>query len=490
MNERLPNGWVNTNLKQVVLHKKGKKPKKTIPFSKDGYTPYILIEEMEGKSIRAYTDDKKVPVANENDILIVWDGSVGKIATRIHGAIGSTIAALTPIVILPYFLNAFLQLSKAKIEQTSRGTGLQHINPTIFWSLTFPLPPLNEQKRISAKLYHGMPKIDELKSRLEQIPKIINRFRQSVLAAAFNGKLTDKWRIENPNVESAEVLLERIQKDRERRYKEKCVKAKTDGSKKPKKIIVSIEIESNSLSVEHPSSWSLVNLDTICTEIVDCPHSTPKWTDKGNICLRTTNFLPNKLDWREIKYVSNKTFIKRIERLKPQKGDVLYSREGGILGIACILDRNIDICLGQRMMLMRTNKFMSNVYITYLLNSPIILKQVNSLVGGSASPHINVGDIKKFPIPLPPLEEQNEIIRQVEKFFKFADKLEEHYKKAKEKINKLPLSILAKTFRGELVPQDPNDEPAEKLLERIKEEKTRLEYGMKKSKRNSARLSK
>lgn len=490
MSEELPKGWIDTNLKQVVLHKKGKKPKETIPIPKDGYVPYILIDEMEGKPIRAFTNDEKVPVANEDDVLIVWDGSIGKTATGIQGAIGSTIAALTPIVISPGFLNAFLQLSKIKVEQTSRGTGLQHINPTIFWPLKFPLPPFSEQKRIAATLEQIIPKIDGVNERLDCIPKIINRLRQSVLNAAVTGKLTEKWREEHPDVESAEVLLERIQKERKKRYQEEYEKAKMEGRKKPKKINISLKIDSDSLSFELPSNWSLANLDTICTEIVDCPHSTPKWTDKGKICLRTTNFLPNKLDWSKIRYVSKETYNKRIERLKPQKGDVLYSREGGILGVACILDRNIDICLGQRMMLMRTNKYMSYMYITYLLNSPIIRNHVNSLIGGSASPHINIGDIKNFPIPLPPLEEQRQIVRQVDKLFAFAVKLESHYKKAKEKIDKLKQSVLAKAFRGELVPQDPNDEPAEKLLERIKKEKPRLEMEMKKIRRYSARANK
>ena len=107
---------------------------------------------MEGKPIRAYTDDEGIPVASKDDVLIVWDGSIGKTATGINGAIGSTIAALTPVIFKTEFLNAFLQLSKPIIEQTSRGTGLQHINPVDFWSLSLLLPPINEQTRIENKL--------------------------------------------------------------------------------------------------------------------------------------------------------------------------------------------------------------------------------------------------------------------------------------------------------------------------------------------------
>jgi type I restriction enzyme S subunit len=82
-----------------------------------------------------------------------------------------------------------------------------------------------------------------------------------------------------------------------------------------------------------------------------------------------------------------------------------------------------------------------------------------------------------YPFPLPPLEEQHEIVRQVEKLFSLADKLDLHYQKAKARTDKLSQSVLAKAFRGELVPQDPNDEPAEKLLVRILEEKKKLTSG-------------
>jgi type I restriction enzyme S subunit len=180
-----------------------------------------------------------------------------------------------------------------------------------------------------------------------------------------------------------------------------------------------------------------------------------------------------------VKYVSQSTYEKRIERLKPQKNDVLYSREGGILGIACILDIEEDVCLGQRMMLFRISSYVDNKYFTYYLNSPIILVHVKNLIGGSAAPHINIRDIKKYPFPLPSLEEQKEIVKQVEKLFAWADKVEAHYQKAKEQVDKLTQSVLAKAFRGELVPQDPNDEPAEKLLERILKEKAKMEMDLK-----------
>ena len=128
----------------------------------------------------------------------------------------------------------------------------------------------------------------------------------------------------------------------------------------------------------------------------------------------------------------------------------------------------VELCLGQRMMLLRTKKTYVPTFLMHWLNCPLIRRRVRELTGGSAAPHLNVKDIKCFPTPVPPLPEQAEIVRRVEELFALADRLEKRVGKARGQVDKLTQSILAKAFRGELVPQDPNDEPAEKLLARIR----------------------
>ena len=485
MNERLPKGWINTNLNQVVLHRKGKKPKKTIPFLKDGYIPYILIDEMEGKSIRAFTNDKKVPVANENDILIVWDGSIGKTATGIQGAIGSTIAALTPIVISPNFLYAFLQLSKTKIEQTSRGTGLQHINPTIFWSLTFPLPPLNEQEHIASKLDQIMLKIYGVKVRLDLIPQLIKRFLQSVLTAAVTGKLTEKWREEHPDIKSAEKLLEefkifRIDNAKDKR-KLKLIKKYYSESE--------IRLRSKRSPYNLPETWKFCEINNIGDVFNG---STPSrkvdkywgndfnWVSSGevqNCVLKKTN-----------EKISQLGFENSSVKLLP-KGTVLIAMigEGRTRGQSAILD--IEATCNQNVAAVIINH--NCVLPKYLFYWFLFQYDKNRRIGSGSGPKaLNCQRVRELDFVLPPIEEQCEIVRQVDKLFSFADKLEAHHKKAKEKLDKLSQSVLAKAFQGKLVPQDPSDEPAEKLLERIKEEKTRLEIELKKMRRNSSRAHK
>jgi type I restriction enzyme S subunit len=119
------------------------------------------------------------------------------------------------------------------------------------------------------------------------------------------------------------------------------------------------------------------------------------------------------------------------------------------------------------MMLLRVKADFKSAMLMYWLNSPAILQRVRELTGGTASPHLNVRDIRAFPVPSPPLPEQQEIVRRVEALFAFADRIEARVASMQKTVERLTPATLAKAFRGELVPQDPNDEPASALLERF-----------------------
>ncbi|MGA1824792.1 MAG: restriction endonuclease subunit S [bacterium] len=352
-----------------------------------------------------------------------------------------------------------------------------------------PLPPLNEQKRIAAKLDHIMPRIDSMKERLERIPKIIKRFRQSVLSAAVTGKLTEKWREEHPEVESAEVLLKRIKKERERRYQDECGNASRQGGRKPKKYRVNND-PINIDDVVFKWNWErLVN-------IADISGGVTKGRNLNNYdCvqlpyLRVANVQDGYLDLKEIKKMKIKNNEKKTYLLKA--GDILFT-EGGDrdkLGRGTVWHNEIENCIHQNHVFKaRVNlNDISPEYISLVTKSEYsknyFLKMASQTVNLASINMTNLGDLL---IPICPLEEQHEIVRQVDKLFSLADKLEKHYKRAKEKIDKLPQSVLSKAFRGELVPQDPNDEPAEKLMERILEEEAKMEAGLKASRKKVTR---
>ena len=147
----------------------------------------------------------------------------------------------------------------------------------------------------------------------------------------------------------------------------------------------------------HPD-WPLVPLGEVTAEIVDCPHSTPEWTTSGKICVRTSQFRPGVLDLSRSKFVSEKTYAERIARLKPVEDDILYSREGGILGVACRVPPGVDLCLGQRTMLIRAGTKIDARFLELMLNSPLITSIARRETIGGAAPRVNVSAVKAYPI--------------------------------------------------------------------------------------------
>ncbi len=163
--------------------------------------------------------------------------------------------------------------------------------------------------------------------------------------------------------------------------------------------------------VTNPMGWKKMIVDDVCQSIVDCPHSTPHYTneDTGYMCIRTSIVKKNCIMWDEVEYISKEEFEERIQRKKPERGDIVYTREGAILGIAAIIDRDCNVALGQRSMLLSPNQGICNsVFLSCVMNFDSFFHRVTDGVTGSASPHINVKDIKAFEIPLPPIELQNQ----------------------------------------------------------------------------------
>ena len=160
---------------------------------------------------------------------------------------------------------------------------------------------------------------------------------------------------------------------------------------------------------EIPDSWELVELNKVCSKIVDCPHSTPKFLDSGVLCARNFNIRSGIYVREPASYTSEAEYLERIKRLIPQEGDVLFSREAPI-GEACLIPPDTRLSLGQRMMLLRVNSLMLDAY--FLVQSfyvtPLRTKML-SLGRGATAKHLNVRDVKQLEIPIPPLNEQQEI---------------------------------------------------------------------------------
>jgi len=201
--------------------------------------------------------------------------------------------------------------------------------------------------------------------------------------------------------------------------------------------------------VTNPKGWPWTSIEDLCSHIVDCPHTTPTYegADRPHPCIRTSDLQAGFFDWSTTRYVSKAEYQTRIARLRPETGDVFYTREGERYGIAAVLPLGVEACLGQRMMLLRPDPTVAtSEFLWASMNSTAIYRQATAEVGGSTSPHVNVKAIKRFRVARPPLELQ----RKYAVFYNRANAVRVRQLQAIESSEVLFSSLVQQSFADEL----------------------------------------
>lgn len=276
-----------------------------------------------------------------------------------------------------------------------------------------PLPPLAEQKRIVAKIEELLPLIGRYAVAYEKLEQFNAKFpedmKKSILQYAIQGKLVEQRAEEG----TGEELYQQIQAEKQHLIAEKKIK-----KEKPLP-----EIAENEIPFDIPESWKWVRLNNIAESIVDCPHSTPKYLDmETEYCTIDTNCIDGKGDITKWRYVDADTYTARIARLTPQKDDIVYTREGSICR-AAILPEGPKVCLGQRVMLIRSANGVFPQFIRRLLMSPMVIRKLTEQQKGIGAKHVNVSDVCNLILPLPPLAEQERIVAKLEEILPLCERL-------------------------------------------------------------------
>jgi type I restriction enzyme S subunit len=321
--------------------------------------------------------------------------------------------------------------------------------------LPLPLPPLAEQKRIADKLDTVLSRVDAVNARLARVAPILKRFRQSVLAAATSGRLTEDWRNANQMLPVTEELLIKSRIGH-------CTASRDE------KITHGLVESGLHVRIEQdlPENWLRSCIGMIG---VVCNGSTPSrarpefwggeisWVSSGEVrdCkIRSTS-----------ESITQLGFESSSVRLLPV-GTVLIAMigEGKTRGQSALLE--IEATINQNVAaVVPVSELIDSQYLWYWFQSQY---EANRLAGNGSGPQaLNCQRVRELPVNLPPLEEQTEIVRRVETLFAFADRLEARLQAARTAAERLTPALLAKAFRGELVPQDPADEPAAELLKRL-----------------------
>ena len=231
-----------------------------------------------------------------------------------------------------------------------------------------------------------------------------------------------------------------------------------------------------------PESWAETRLEIICTKITDGTHYTPKLQTSGIPFITVTHLENGLIDFKSAKFITQSEFEKNKANCKPNKNDILFSKDGTV-GKVALVNFEKDFIVLSSLAILRPN--LNSVTINYLyefLKSPIALDQAIDKKTGSAIRRIILKNLRSIEIPLPPLGEQKRIVEKIESTQSKIKVIEDNVTQAEALIEKYRESLLQKAFRGELVPQDPNDEPASELLKRIRAEKDKLSDGKKKKK--------
>lgn len=360
--------------------------------------------------------------------------------------------------ILPEYVRHYLLSAKEYAESLASGTTFLELSGKRMAELRIPLAPVSEQKRIVRKLDTLSARTTTAREHLTAIEKLVERYKAGVLGLAFAGDLTADWRARNLNsfVTIAEV--------RKQRRKDKKLSRRKRVAKLP--------------AQELPNGWEWVSPDELAND------------QKYSIAIGPFGSNLVKSDYRQsgVRLV----FVRDIRRgrfasegaqfVDPEKaaelhqhiagpGDVLITKMGDPPGDTCLFPEgeSAAIITADCIKLRPHSNLSSSEYLNLCIRSRTVQAQIQEITKGVAQQKVSLDRFRQIGLPVAPLDEQREIVRQIETAFTKIDRLAAEAEKALKLTDRLDERILAKAFAGELVPQDPTDEPASVLLDRARE---------------------
>ena len=422
-----------------------------------------LFEFKYGKSLPQETrcSTGTTNVYGSNGIVGVHDRAITKGPTIIigrKGSVGEVHISSTPCwpIDTTYYIDEFpeqfpakywaLFLKSLRLGQQEKSSAIPGISRDDIYQVDAPLPPVAEQRRIVAKLEEVLGKVEASRQRLAQVPTLLKRFRQAVLAAACSGRLTADWRSRRAATvypfaaESPALAVAEAQAPYGR---------SVSAPSAPPRAKNSGEDTGSRGAAENaedlPEGWSRCRLGDYVENL-----------DGQRVPISAKERESRK---GEYPYYGASGVIDSINGYTHDGSFVLIGEDG-----ANLLSRSTPIAypahgkiwVNNHAHVLRCRNGYPNGFFCAFINSI----DLSPYVTGTAQPKLNQANMNSIPVPVPPLPEQEEIVRRVEALFAVADRLEARFEKARAQVDRLAPALLAKAFRGELVPQDPRDPPA------------------------------
>jgi len=460
-NNELPQGWYLTSFDNVC-EIKGGFAFKSKDFLDKGI-PLIRISNIQTNKIdfnqktvhlpNSFKDFHREFLIQNNDILVALSGATtGKFGVY-HGdkilllnqRVG-LIRSKNPKLILQKFILYYFGILRKFILKQAYGMAQPNISTNDLKRFQIPIPPLNEQKRIVSKIEELLSIINTKKEILEKIQYQLRIWTSSLLTNAFNGNLSIEWRKNNSNQDDVIKYYRKITND------------------------FNFEIQNFDKNSKLTQDWILIPFQKTCTKITDGEHLKPKFVSEGVPFLSAQHVREDEVIFTNSSKISKQDAKIFRSKCDPKKNDILIVSRGATVGRSCIVNSDKEFCLLGSVILIKPIPSINSKYLSYFLKSPKIKKDLINLSGSTAQQAIYLRDIKKILIPLCSLSEQEFLSRKLDHEMSIIKNIRQEIGLNYQLLTNLTNSIFKKAFEGKLVPQDPNDESAEVLLQKIKKE--------------------
>ena len=460
--DELPEGWTEAPLDQLIQPlETGSRPKGGVRGIQGG-VPSVGGEHLDDAGGFSFDSIKYVPRKfydgmrrghiQIGDVLVVKDGATTGKVSLVRDSFPYPEAVVNEHVFIcrprdgvePEFLFRFLYspVGQRRILENFRGSAQGGINQSFAPNTAVPLAPLAEQERIVGAAEALLARVHAVRDRLDRVPAVLRRFRQSVLAAACDGRLTEDWRAAHPDAEPADVLLGRIEAERRQRL--------------GKRYKAPAEPETDDLN-DLPEGWASASLEGVTSQITSGPRDWTQYYGRGSgTFIMAQNVRKGVLDLSYRKAVDPPASDPSRERSQVEVGDLLVTIVGANTGDVCPVNEALPehyVC--QSVALLRPAEAGIAAFLNLLLNSPSHGRgYFDACNYGAGRPHLSFDQLRATPVALPPLEEQAEIVRRADALLALADRVGARVEAARLHAERTAQAVLAKAFRGELVPTE------------------------------------
>jgi type I restriction enzyme S subunit len=480
--EELPEGWRESNLGAVIngfesarnLQAIGR-PSEPSEFGvlKISAVTWGEFNPKENKALLPGDKPKPHEIVHRGDLLITRANTTALVGAVVRVATDYPQLMLPDKILRicyradavdPNFLMHSLRTTAVReyFEENATGTSdsMRNLSQPKLEATPLALPPLPEQRRIVAKLESLQARSRRAREALDAVPPLLEKLRQSILAAAFRGDLTKDWREKHPDVEPASELLKRIRVKRRKKWEEsELAKMKTKGKAptddKWKAKYVEPEPVDESELPELPEGWCWASVEELATKVVDGVHKKPDYVASGIPFLTVRNLTAGQgISFEETSFVTQQDHDDFTKRADPEFGDLLITKDG-TLGVTRFIRSREVFSIFVSLALVKPSNRQMGEYLELAFQSPYFQERFVATVSGLQ--HIHLVDLRAAALPIAPLREQDEIVRRAEQACTRIDNLAAGHDELASQVSNLDAAILSKAFRGELVPQEPGD---------------------------------